>query len=72
MTKIGDIKGGFECIACNGEVSPEFWKIIAHKQEKEMERIYRAYSKLFDQRKQAISLIKDGRFVECLELLEGK
>ena len=72
MTKIGDIKDGFECIACNGEVSPEFWETIIHEQDKEMKRIYRAYSKLFDQRKQAIELIKDGRFVECLQLLEGK
>lgn len=72
MTKIGEIKGGFECIACNGEVSPEFWETIAHEQDKEIKRIYRAYSKLFDQRKKVIALIKDGRFVEALQELENE
>ena len=33
---------------------------------------YEEYTKELKIKKQAIALIKDGRFVECLELLEGK
>ena len=33
---------------------------------------YEEYKKELKIKEQAISLIKDGRFVECLQLLEGK
>ena len=33
---------------------------------------YDEYTKELKIKQQAISLIKDGRFVECLQLLEGK
>lgn len=64
----------------------DFVKLYSEEDVEELRRQYNAYTRgesyedflfrqncdLRHQKQQAIALIKDGRFVECLQLLEGK